>query len=118
MSARHNARGFALPEVLIAAAIAAAVMAASASALSTSLRGARITSETADSVQQAENIAARLKAGLPINDLIDDDWEVIREPYEASKNTLRTHYLEMIEVTHKETPALTFKVYVVKEIRS
>ncbi|MEM9496149.1 MAG: prepilin-type N-terminal cleavage/methylation domain-containing protein [Pseudomonadota bacterium] len=114
---KRGARGFALPEVLISAAIAAAMLAASASALSTSLRGARAASETADIIQEAENIAARLKAGSEIDDLIGDEWEVTRAPHETSEDALRSHYLETVTVSRTTSPALTFHVYVIKETK-
>lgn len=57
--------GYALSEVLVAAAIAAGVLIATMTGLSSSLRAARAADAARIEQLTAANIAARLRAGLP-----------------------------------------------------
>ena len=67
---RKTEAGYALTEVLIAAAIIAGVIGVTATGISTSLRGATATSARAEILTEAVNITARLEAGVSKGDLL------------------------------------------------
>lgn len=76
--ANRDQAGYALSEVLVAAAIAAGVLIAAMTGLSSSLRGARAADEARIAQLTAANIAARLKAGLPADLAVEgyEGWHV------------------------------------------
>ncbi len=81
-------RGYALAEVLVAAAIAAGVFAAASTAISTSIRLSSRTSDMAMMLQEAEAIAARLKGGMSKPESLEgyEDWTIEYEPVELGAN--------------------------------
>ncbi|WP_291844224.1 hypothetical protein [Maricaulis sp.] len=76
--------GYALTEALIACAIAAAVVAASMGGLTTSMRGSRSAASAQQAVLEANNIAARLRAGdLPARIARDyPAWQIDIGPFD------------------------------------
>ncbi|MEM8988282.1 MAG: prepilin-type N-terminal cleavage/methylation domain-containing protein [Pseudomonadota bacterium] len=111
----RRACGFALIEVLIAAAIAAAVLVACANALSSSVRSAKAVTEAHAALRQAETIAARLKAGAPVDDLLDEDWTLTRTRLPSGNSNRGATYLEDIHVIRDTNPKIEFHVYVVRK---
>lgn len=71
--------GYALSEVLVAAAIAAGVIIASMTGLTASLRSARAADAARIEQLTASNIAARLRAGLPAGLAVEgyEGWRVV-----------------------------------------
>ncbi|MEQ8435839.1 MAG: hypothetical protein RIA71_16535 [Oceanicaulis sp.] len=74
--------GYALTEVLVAAAIAGAVLAAGMSAFANSAQSLRASGEARESGLVARNIEARLRAGLPPRLAVEgyDGWRVALIP--------------------------------------
>ena len=77
-------RGYALPEVLVAAVIAAGVLTAVAGGVSGVARITHATEERAQSLLEAKLIAARLRAGQNEKDALEglDGWRLERAPFE------------------------------------
>lgn len=74
--------GYALTEVLVAAAIAGAVLAAGMSAFANSAQSLRASSEAREAGLIARNIEARLRAGLPPRLAVEgyEGWTVSLSP--------------------------------------
>lgn len=81
---RRDEDGYALTEVLIAGAIAAAVIAAGMTGLSTSLRGAAAADQLQQASLEGRNIAARLRAGIPVRQIAEayPDWAISVSPFD------------------------------------
>lgn len=71
-------RGYALTEALVAMVIAAGTVATVMSGLATSARAARATETRIQSVSEAQNLEARLRAGVPLNQIVEryPDWRI------------------------------------------
>lgn len=67
-----RSEGFALTEVLIAAAIAAGVIGATATGLTVAIRGMRTTSEANLALVEGGTLAARLHAGMTPHQALED----------------------------------------------
>lgn len=70
--------GFALTEVLIAAAIAAGVIGAAATGLTVAIRGAKTTADANLALVEAGTLAARLHAGMMPGEALDGlaEWSL------------------------------------------
>ena len=99
-SPKTSERGFALTEVLVAAAITASVFAVTATGLATSLRLAEETRTRTALLDEARNIAAQLHAGVPQSHILPDTdhWRVVYQalPTDAA---LRDDAARPVEVT-------------------
>lgn len=77
-TARCNNDGYAILEALVALAIAAGVLTATMAGLAGLARGARQADQVQQSVLEARNIEARLRAALPVTALPEryPDWRI------------------------------------------
>ncbi|MEL7028213.1 MAG: type II secretion system protein [Pseudomonadota bacterium] len=106
---RRDEQGFALIEVLIAAAIGAMVLAVSATAISTALRAQGRAAAKELRLLEAENLLARIEAGMPLTELTDPypDWRAtasaFREPTPQDR-----YRMDEIRLSHAEDPRLSF----------
>lgn len=83
LSKSPRQRGYALPETLIAAAIAAGVLTATASAMGGLIRLDGAATERARALQDTSIIAARLRAGMNDAQVLAgfDGWRLERAPF-------------------------------------
>lgn len=92
-------RGYALTEVLIAAAIAGAVLAAAMSGIGTSLESVRRADAVDSDLLTAGNIAARFQAGLTAAQALDGypGWHAeivpVDEPVETRTGAVLSHVM-------------------------
>lgn len=91
---RQSQRGFSLVESLIAAAIAAGVIAAAAQSIAVSVRLNRATAERAALLNEADTIAARLRAGLDDRAALEgfDQWTIDRAAYAESRRNEEAYF--------------------------
>jgi type II secretory pathway pseudopilin PulG len=84
MSNKRSNSGYALIEVLVAAAIGAAVITATMTGMAASLRGGRQADEMQQVVLEARNISARLRAGVSAGRVAEayPDWHIDLRPVE------------------------------------
>jgi type II secretory pathway pseudopilin PulG len=77
-------QGYALTEVLVAAAISAAVITATMTGMSASLRGGRNADDMQQAVLEARNISARLRAGISAARVAEayPNWQIELRPVE------------------------------------
>lgn len=104
--------GFALTEVLVAAAIAASVLAAAATSLGASARLERAAVEQARTLAEAELITARLQGGLSDDEVLDGlhNWRLERTPYKDDQGDTKPSYFEMVSVVHSGADDIRFVV--------
>ncbi|MEQ8176935.1 MAG: prepilin-type N-terminal cleavage/methylation domain-containing protein [Amphiplicatus sp.] len=108
-SARQGQRGFSLVESLIAAAIAAGVIAAAAQSIAVSVRLNRATAERAALLNEADTIAARLRAGLDDDAALAgfDRWTIERAPYAESRRSDEA-YFDLVTVASARDADFSF----------
>ncbi len=110
-------RGYALMEVLIAAAIMALVVATSAASLRIALQGTTRLTESRVAYGELQNILAQAKAGIAL-DAIEETYPtytLILSPV-AGLPAVRSQEARptLLTVTHRERPSLTIQTVLLR----
>ncbi len=95
-------RGYALPEVLISAAIAAGVFAAIASGLGGAVRVSDASSNRAQRIADLNVIAVRLSSGMETLEALEGyaEWRVERTHFLKDKASGKQAYFEIAHISH------------------
>ena len=103
-------RGYALPEVLVAAVIAAGVLTAVAGGVSGVTRLAHATEDRAQSLREAKLIAARLRAGMSEKDALEGfgGWRLEHAPYEDAATALQPAPFDIITISREGRGGFAF----------
>lgn len=106
------ARGYVLTEVLVAGAIAAAVTVAAMAGIAQSLRAGREAAELQVHLIEAQNIADRLRAGLPPGDVAQlyPEWQIQVAPVDRPVDPMTGAVLTMARIQHPDSERIQLQV--------
>ncbi|WP_300528952.1 hypothetical protein [Maricaulis sp.] len=110
--ARPGESGYVLTEVLVASAIAAAVIATAMSGMTGSLRAGQRAAEVQSATIEAQNIAARLRAGLAPDTTAElyPEWQIAISPVDRPVDPRTGAVLSRASLTHTGVSGLTFEI--------
>lgn len=108
LSKPSRQRGYALPETLIAAAIAAGVLTATASAMGGLIRLDGAATERARALQDVAIIAARVRAGMNDAQVLEgfDGWRLERAPFAGEAANANAPFERVLVSSDEDRPAL------------
>ena len=111
-------RGYALPEVLVAAVIAAGVLTAAASAISGVVRLSVATNQRAHTLDEAKLIAARLRAGMDEKAALEGlaGWRLEHSPFEESAASRLPAPFDLVTVSHEARDGFEFSLFTRKRV--
>lgn len=101
-----------LTEVLVASAIAAAVIAMAMTGMTGALRAGQRAEAVQTATIEAQNIAARLRAGLPPETTAElyPDWQIAITPVDRPVDPRTGAVMSRANLTHTGYAALSFEI--------
>lgn len=109
---RPGDSGYVLTEVLVASAIAAAVIAMAMNGMTGSLRAGQRAAQVQTATIEAQNIAARLRAGLPpeTTAALYPDWQIAITPVDRPVDPRTGAVMSRANLTHTGHAGLSFEL--------
>ena len=109
---RPGESGYVLTEVLVASAIAAAVIAMAMTGMTGALRAGQRAEAVQTATIEAQNIAARLRAGLPPETTAElyPDWQIAITPVDRPVDPRTGAVMSRASLTHTGNSGLSFEI--------